>query len=522
MSKNNQNILLFFLILFSLYCAISIGQSWDEGHELYKGKVTLDYLLSLGEIDTKKYYREYYSTIYWSLLYLLTKIFPANYQIEASHIINFFFSLSVIFGISKLSKELFNNKVAKITFLILFFYPIFFGHMAMNNKDVVLALCHVWITYLVFRYFKNQKNSGKNNKYIFFIGLLAATGTGIQLVFLGSLLPLFTFIILEIFLIKKIVNKNFDKKKFLLDLIKCFIIFYLLLIFFWIDTYPNILILPFKFFTQTLTDSFLTGWPFNLVNGNYYFSAEVPKSYIFINLIYKSPEYFLISYLIFILLIIQDKTFFIKKFKFFNYKLILLSTFLIFPSLVLYLVPYPVYDGLRLFLWSLPYYCILPAITIYYLIENLKYRSSKIYLIVLSIFALFFLFNFFSITPYQYTYLNSLNGNIDNRYKKFENDYWGASIEELIDHSNLKKNENILISTCGVSLSRSKKYLKKIGFSNVKFVRDSEADYVIMTNRAVLSDDSQSLINCFDKFKGEEFTKVTRNGVILSIIKKTN
>ena len=211
MSKNNQKILLFFLALFSFYCAITIGQSWDEGAELFKGKVTLDYLLSLGEIDIKNYYREYYSTAYWSLLYLLTKIFPTNYQIEASHIINLFFSLSVIFGIGKLSKELFNEKVGKITFLILFFYPIFFGHMAMNNKDIVLALSHVWITYLIFRYFKKQNIKEKTNKYIIFIGVLAAVGTGIQLVFLGSLIPLFLFIIFEIFLSRKIISET-DKK----------------------------------------------------------------------------------------------------------------------------------------------------------------------------------------------------------------------------------------------------------------------------------------------------------------------
>ena len=48
------------------------------------------------------------------------------------------------------------------------------------------------------------------------------------------------------------------------------------------------------------------------------------------------------------------------------------------------------------------------------------------------------MFNFFSITPYQYTYLNLFNGQKEIRYKKFENDYWGTSIKELIDNSNFK------------------------------------------------------------------------------------
>ena len=47
-----------------------------------------------------------------------------------------------------------------------------------------------------------------------------------------------------------------------------------------------------------------------------------------------------------------------------------------------------------------------------------------------------------------------------------------------------------------------------------------------MTNRVTpIIDDiynSKNLANCFDKFKGEDLYKVTRNGVILSVIRKIN
>ena len=43
-----------------------------------------------------------------------------------------------------------------------------------------------------------------------------------------------------------------------------------------------------------------------------------------------------------------------------------------------------------------------------------------------------------------------------------------------------------------------------------------------MTNRATLDDEnihkSENLTNCFDKFKGENVFKVTRNGLLLSAI----
>ena len=58
MAKQKQKILFFFLFIFSVYCALTIGQTWDEGADLIKGKITLDYLFSLGEIDNDTLYRE--------------------------------------------------------------------------------------------------------------------------------------------------------------------------------------------------------------------------------------------------------------------------------------------------------------------------------------------------------------------------------------------------------------------------------------------------------------------------------
>ena len=186
-NKKKQKVLLFFLFTFSIYSGLTIGLSWDEGFHSLQGKITLNYLFSLGKINKDLFYREYYSPIYWSLQYFLTNIFPFKYQIEAGHLINLFFSICTIFGISKIGKELFNKDVGKLIFLILFFYPVFFGHMSINSKDTILAFCHVWIFLLTLRYLKKQNKKGNTNRYVLWISLLAATGTGMQLVFLSSL-----------------------------------------------------------------------------------------------------------------------------------------------------------------------------------------------------------------------------------------------------------------------------------------------------------------------------------------------
>lgn len=524
LKKNNQTILLFLGYLFASYCAIKIGASWDERVHLNQGKITLDYLFSLGEIDNKLVFRENYSAIYWSLLYLITKIFPSTIQIEISHLVNFSFSFFTIIGLSKICKELFNKEVSKIVFCILFFYPVFFGHMAFNSKDTILAFSHIWITYSFLKYIKYQKYSEKINKYIISISILAATATGIQLVFLGSLLPILLFLILDIFLLKKLTPKDFVIKKFIYDIIKCFIAFYFFIIIFWIDSHSNILVLPFKFLLTTFSEVYWTGWPFNLINGNYYFSDKIPKTYLLINLIYKSPEYILALYLVFVIALIKYRLFFTEKFKDFNYKLLIIISLLIFPNIIFFILPYAVYDGLRLFIWTLPYFCIIPALAIYFFLNNLKVPILKYTFILVSILIIYFLYEFIKITPYQYTYLNSLSGKKEYRYKKFENDYWGGSIKELIENSKLEKNSSILMSSCGINAASAEKYFKKKGYFNLKFVNQEEANYVIMTNRTTFkiedSNNISNITNCFDKFHGDDIDSVKRNNQTLSIIRK--
>ena len=57
MSKINKKIIFYILILFSSLCSISIGYSWDEGFLINQGKVTANYLLSLGLSDPDNFFR---------------------------------------------------------------------------------------------------------------------------------------------------------------------------------------------------------------------------------------------------------------------------------------------------------------------------------------------------------------------------------------------------------------------------------------------------------------------------------
>ncbi len=515
MSKTNKKIIFYILILFSSFCAVSIGYSWDEGFLINQGRVTANYLLSLGLSDPDQIFRrEFYSPIYYSLRYLFVQAFPITYHLEIGYLVNLSFSIAAIIGAKKICEEFFNKEVGNIVFLVIFFFPAFFGHMGFNSKDTIIAFCNIWIFYLAIKYLKSHKSS-----QIYYISILSAVGTGINLFFLGSLLPLLVFFLIEKFVFKKLNSKKIETRKFLSDFIKGFLIFYFTLVLFWIDTHPNIFILPFKFFHEWFFSDLWRGYFYILVNGEYYLYKDIPKSYLFTNIIYKSPEYLLVAYLLFFGILISSKSFFTKRIKLFNYKLLWIVAMVIYPFILLYVTSFSIYDGLRHVLWMIPYLCIIPSLTIYFLLKNISILKVKFISISLLILFAYFLFNFLKITPYQYTYLNSLAGSKKNYIKKFENDYWGGSIKELINKVEFEKNKKIRLSTCGVSASIPKYYLKKKGFINFEINKLENSDYIIITNRATIDKDNK-LLNCFEKHDGKEIFNVSRNGVVLSSFRK--
>ena len=149
------------LFIFVFYCALIIGIPWDEGFEITRGKERLKYLLSLGSY---KIYWDYQSEefnpgFYSTLAIFITNMFPKKFENEIFHLTNSLFSILTVFGIYKISSILFNKKVGKIIFLLCFLNPIFFGHMAMNSKDTIVAFANVWSTYIFLRYLQNQKKN---------------------------------------------------------------------------------------------------------------------------------------------------------------------------------------------------------------------------------------------------------------------------------------------------------------------------------------------------------------------------
>ena len=89
------------------------------------------------------------------------------------------------------------------------------------------------------------------------------------------------------------------------------------------------------------------------------------------------------------------------------------------------------------------------------------------------------------------------------------------------------------LAFCGAADDNVKFYLKKIKNFQFKQVnwRTEDYDYIIMTNRtfgpirskgSMGTDNLLNVKTCFDRFKGSDVLTVSRNGLILSTLRKKN
>ena len=77
----------------------------------------------------------------------------------------------------------------------------------------------------------------------------------------------------------------------------------------------------------------------------------------------------------------------------------------------------------------------------------------------------------------------------------------------------------ITFYSCGVNPEIAKMYMKQ-KYKRSEFTNKTNATYIIMTNRTLLSKKDSKITNCYDEYRAENVHQIKRNGIILSAIKK--
>lgn len=509
--------IIFLIFILGLYNALNLGASWDEPFHHILGIERLFYFLSLGKFknDTSvdsQFYPGFYDLLSSSIYFLIEKInfdFAKNYLFEIKHLINFVFSVISVIGLYKVLKLYSKNKnFSLLVCLITLLNPFFFGHLSFNPKDIIIFFSLIWFIYF-FSIYILYNNSFK---YLILFSFFLGFGCGTRLSFL--ILPLPIIVIGIIFYCKKFELSfiSFIKNNTFRILISWSII-----LFFTIIAWRHLHNFNFDIIKVMFLNSIK--WPggprLGLINGIFYETFNTPKAYFLFFLIYKMPIYQSILFFCSIFIVFLKKNFFRKKIKNFeviiNFNLFFLF-YIIFLSLILNV---KIYDGIRLFLFLIPFFSIISTFFIFYLIFNFKKKINQLFAVIIFIFFVTYFVKFISLNPYQYTYLN-LNPTINK--DGFENDYWNVSFKELIEKIPEKiygkKASDYNFFICGgdhkvAYYYLSKKFKKKINLTNYK-----NADLVIMTNRASFNVNDKR--TCFQKYSGNELFFVERNNTKLS------
>ena len=525
--KNTFISFIVFLLILAWWSSLNIGLSGDEYSHHINGLKRFNFLITLGEAKNYHFYNhELYPGIYDTLSYALGLIiflindeFYANNIDFVMHLINITFSSLSILGLYLLTKKIFNQNIAILAVFLTLANPFFFGHMGMNPKDIIIFFSLIWSSYYLYQYFINDEKIKNLLFSSFFIGF----GCGVRLPFIILVFPIILCGFIYLFNKYKSQYLNLSKRLFLHFLISFLTISFLIII-----CWPHMIVeIQNGNFIKFLSSNILRTLSFNegptngLINGEYYKVINTPKSYFFDIIIYRLPFYFTILVSLSYFLILTGNLNKNNEISNFKTKFLIINLIPLFPIVITIVMNISVYDNLRLFLFIIPFFSIIGSLSLYQFIKFFKnsWKNKVTISFILILFSISF-YRFVILTPYQYDYINYSSLKFKNAQYKWEHDYWATSYKELV--SKIKKDlseeeiSNLKIANC-VADKTLLYYLYR--YLGIKFIynneREDEANHVILINRALLKETT-----CNEYYVGENVVTVSRNGVILSALRK--
>ena len=551
-----------FLLVLAWWSSLTIGLSSDEYFHHINGLNRYNFLFSLGE-DKNFQFRntQFYPGLYDTLSYTLGRIimlisikFYANNIDFVMHLINIIFSTLSLVGLYFFSKKIFNKDIGIIAVFLTLLNPFFFGHMGMNSKDIVIFFSLIWFCYYFYLYCTEEKKIIKNLLLAsFFIGF----GCGVRLTFLVVIFPVVVCGLVYLFIKFKSQYLYLTKRLLPHSLIAIAITIFLVIL-----CWPHMIVEIqngnfVKFFSTIVknTINWIDGPKIGMLNGEYYEVFNTPKSYFLSIVLYRIPFYFTLLIILSYVLIIGKNSLIKNEISDFNKKFLIINIIAFFPIFLALILSVNIYDNLRLFLFIIPFFSIIAAFSLNWMLTSFKnsFKIKTILTMVVILFSLSF-YRFITLTPYQYDYINYSSIKYSNAAYKWEHDYWGTSFKELV--KKIKKQyskeqiRNLKITNCSgddtllyyLSRHLGKKFIYR---SN----REKEANHVVIINRTTLDifnpvvwpkinkmvnkkghmlvRDVEKVVRtpgikttCPQQYPGTDVVTVERNGVVLSALRK--
>jgi hypothetical protein len=341
------------------------------------------------------------------------------------------FSLIIIyFLISKFLSK--NYAFYFLIFLILI--PSFNGHALFNIKDIPFLIQYLIAVVLTINFdLPTSKLDGKSLRYLIFLGLIY--GLVVLVRFNGYA---FLFLLSFFKFINNYKNSINNISTLLINSLIIYSVSFISLILFSPSAWNN----PIVWLRGVYNTQFNLDWTGGtLTNGIYVYATEMSPFYLTTWFSYKLPIVYIFTFFVsvFIYLLYKNKYFSeLGKFSLYIISIVNLIFFILRPIS---------YDGIRQYLFLLPFFVILFVETSNFI--NKKFGINIFYsFLIFSIIYLIYSQN--SLGPYKYVYFNEFvdENEITTDCEKiggcgnWETDYWGYSIKELM--TGLNSIENII------------------------------------------------------------------------------
>lgn len=528
-----------FLILFIVGLKIhnNYGIGGDEPTSRQNGAITINYILEklnkktnilllhddteLGLFKTplNEYFDKDYGVVFDAPVFLLERLLKLDdtakfYQLRKilTYII-FLIGLLSVYKLSILSNN--NIKIAILAILMLFTSPRIFGEAFYNSKDIVFMSIFTVSVYRIFISYNCPKF-----KNILLASLTSALATDIRIV--AIVLPV-------IFIFLQFIN-IFNNRLSYSDFFKSIFYFINFNIFFIILFWPWLWENPIERFHEAIINmsNFIRLIRWELFQGQYYPTADLPKNYLIQWIIITTPPIYLL------LFVIGSSIFLIKIHKInpirgidnkLIYNFIYLSILTFFILLTVLKSPV-LYNGWRHFYFIYPFFILICLNGVEFLLSiGRKFKIvSFLTFIILSISLILNAYHIYRYHPLEYVYFNHFAGSDWN--KKYPMDYSGISgVLSLKFILNYTDKDNIKVSAVGplsINIHKSLLMLSQSEIGRITLIDARENPDFLVTDYQ--SFDPKDLNSRFQPKLGYEniYDYLIKGKPVLSIFKKNN
>lgn len=353
---------------------------------------------------------------------------PSSFYSKISYLRNLYLNIYVSFllFLSYLLISKFKTQKFAILFLtLLILIPSFSGHSLFNQKDIMFMFHIFFASFLIVL---NINSNSK--KAILAMSVASGVVMSLRISAVGFLYLCVLFCLFYEFYLESVDRKLIIRK---------YINYSIFTLLFYFIFSPASWFNPVGFLQESINQQILLEWNGStLTNGEFVLSSDMDRFYLLKWYFYKLPIVF------HVFLFLGFTNLYFKKLKtdkFYVYSLF----FLLSVNLIFIFSKPDVYDGIRQFLFLIPFIVYISTAILD------QFKSQSIY--VIPIIIVYLIYTQSGLGPYRYVYFNELvdEENITYDCKNIDGcgnwltDYWGYSARSMAEYINKNNHSNVYV-----------------------------------------------------------------------------